>query len=175
MAKGRKTETPSSNGSENEMIATVRGLAAVVTEHSLSELIVDKDGTTITLRRGAISVPVQMHASQPVHHVTHHAPASMSHAHHEASAPAPVAAPINDKSHVVTSPFVGTFYRRPNPDSPNYVELNERVEKGQVLCIVEAMKLMNEIEADVSGTVLAVLAEDGSPVEYGQPLFKIVP
>jgi acetyl-CoA carboxylase biotin carboxyl carrier protein len=88
--------------------------------------------------------------------------------------PAPAApAPVDDKSHAVTSPFVGTFYRKPNPDSQVYVSLNEKVEKGQVLCIVEAMKLMNEIEADVSGTVVAILVEDGSPVEYGQPLFKI--
>jgi acetyl-CoA carboxylase biotin carboxyl carrier protein len=73
----------------------------------------------------------------------------------------------------VTSPFVGTFYRKPNPDSPAYVSMGDKVEKGQSLCIVEAMKLMNEIEADVSGTITAILAEDGAPVEYGQPLFKI--
>jgi len=73
----------------------------------------------------------------------------------------------------VTSPFVGTFYRRPNPDSPNYAAVHAKVEKGQVLCIVEAMKLMNEIEADVAGTVTAILVDDGAPVEYGQPLFKI--
>jgi acetyl-CoA carboxylase biotin carboxyl carrier protein len=75
----------------------------------------------------------------------------------------------------VTSPFVGTFYRRPNPDTSPYISLNERVEKGQVLCIVEAMKLMNEIEADAAGTVVAILVEDNQPVEYGQPLFKIAP
>jgi acetyl-CoA carboxylase biotin carboxyl carrier protein len=78
-----------------------------------------------------------------------------------------------DKHHVVTSPFVGTFYRRPNPDSPNYVSVHDKVDKGQVLCIVEAMKLMNEIEADVAGTIAAILVDDGAPVEYGQPLFKI--
>ncbi|HEX8110788.1 MAG TPA: acetyl-CoA carboxylase biotin carboxyl carrier protein, partial [Kofleriaceae bacterium] len=100
-----------------------------------------------------------------------------------ASAPAPspggaAAAPAEapaaaDKHHIVTSPFVGTFYRRPNPDSPNYVSLHDKVDKGQVLCIVEAMKLMNEIEADVAGTIVGILVEDGAPVEYGQPLFKI--
>jgi acetyl-CoA carboxylase biotin carboxyl carrier protein len=88
-------------------------------------------------------------------------------------AAASAAAVIDDKSHVVTSPFVGTFYRKPNPDSPTYVSLNDKVDKGQVLCIVEAMKLMNEIEADVAGTVIGILVEDGAPVEYGQPLFKI--
>ena len=66
-----------------------------------------------------------------------------------------------------------TFYRRPNPDASEYVKLNDKVKKGSVLCIIEAMKLMNEIESDVAGTVLAVLAEDGAPVEYDQPLFKI--
>jgi acetyl-CoA carboxylase biotin carboxyl carrier protein len=100
-----------------------------------------------------------------------HAPAAHAPAAHAAPAAAPV---VDDKSHVVTSPFVGTFYRKPNPDSPNYVAMGDKVDKGQVLCIVEAMKLMNEIEADVAGTITAILVEDGSPVEYGQPLFKIV-
>ena len=71
----------------------------------------------------------------------------------------------------MTSPFVGTFYRKPNPDSAPYVSLSDRVQRGQVLCIVEAMKLMNEIEADAAGTVKAILVENGQPVEYGQPLF----
>ena len=82
---------------------------------------------------------------------------------------------IDDKANLVTSTFVGTFYRKPNPDSPAYVSVNDKVDKGQVLCIVEAMKLMNEIEADVAGTVVAILVEDNAPVEYGQALFKILP
>ncbi|MCE9571526.1 MAG: acetyl-CoA carboxylase biotin carboxyl carrier protein [Deltaproteobacteria bacterium] len=154
----------------DDILETVRGLAAVVSEHNLSELIIDRPGSTITLRRGAPAVTMAMPA---------YAPAPMP---GYAPAPAPAvasaaaaAAPVDDKSHAVTSPFVGTFYRRPNPDAASYVEVNQRVEKGQVLCIVEAMKLMNEIEADISGTVIAVLSEDGSPVEYGQPLFKIAP
>ena len=80
----------------------------------------------------------------------------------------------NDPSlHIITSPIVGTFYRSPNPESPVFVNVGDRITKGQVLCIIEAMKLMNEIEADVAGTVIAILAEDGASVEYGQPLFKI--
>ena len=75
----------------------------------------------------------------------------------------------------MTSPFVGTFYRAPNPESPAFAEVGARVKKGQTLCIVEAMKLMNEIEADVAGTVAEVYAENGKPVEYGQRLFRIVP
>ena len=75
--------------------------------------------------------------------------------------------------HVLTSPIVGTFYAAPSPDSPPYVEIGGRVEKGQVVCIVEAMKLMNEIEADVSGTVSSVVPDNGDPVEFGAPLFVI--
>ncbi|HEX4418407.1 MAG TPA: acetyl-CoA carboxylase biotin carboxyl carrier protein [Kofleriaceae bacterium] len=142
-----------------------RGLAEVVAEHNLSELILDTKDVTLTVRRGApAGHTVQVAASQPTHFAL------------PAHAPAPVAAApvIDDKAHVVTSPFVGTFYRKPNPDSPNYVSLNDKVNKGQVLCIVEAMKLMNEIEADVGGKISAILVDDGAPVEYGQPLFKIV-
>jgi acetyl-CoA carboxylase biotin carboxyl carrier protein len=75
--------------------------------------------------------------------------------------------------HVVTSPFVGTFYRTPAPDQPAFVEVGTQVRKGQVLCIVEAMKLMNEIEAEVAGRVAEVLVENGQPVEFGQALFRI--
>ena len=141
-----------------------RGLAEIVAEHNLSELIVDTRDVTLTVRRGGTAVAV------------HAAPAPVYAAAPVAAAPVAAAAPaavVDDKAHVVTSPFVGTFYRRPNPDSPNYVAVNEKVDKGQVLCIIEAMKLMNEIEADVGGTVTAILAEDGASVEYGQPLFKI--
>ena len=70
-------------------------------------------------------------------------------------------------AHVVTSPFVGTFYRSPSPDAEPFVEVGDRVREGQVLCIVEAMKLMNEIEADVAGTIVEILVENGQPVEYG--------
>ncbi len=140
-----------------------RGLAEIVAEHNLSELILDTKDLTLTVRRGGALVA----APAPVY-----APAAVA---APAAAPAAVAAPaVEDKSHIVTSPFVGTFYRKPNPDSPNYVSVHDKVDKGQVLCIVEAMKLMNEIEADVAGTVTAILVDDGAPVEYGQPLFKIL-
>jgi acetyl-CoA carboxylase biotin carboxyl carrier protein len=87
------------------------------------------------------------------------------------AAPAPKAEP--KPGHVVTSPFVGTFYRTPAPDQPAFVEVGSNVRKGQVLCIVEAMKLMNEIEAEVAGRVAEVLVENGQPVEFGQALFRI--
>jgi len=74
---------------------------------------------------------------------------------------------------IVTSPFVGTFYRAPSPDAPPFVEVGQSVRKGQTLCIVEAMKLMNEIEAEVAGKVAEIFVENGQPVEFGEPLFRI--
>jgi acetyl-CoA carboxylase biotin carboxyl carrier protein len=91
-------------------------------------------------------------------------------------APAAQAAPPpapEPKGHQLKSPMVGTFYRAPSPGSPPFVEIGQSVTKGQTLCIIEAMKLLNEIESDASGTVKAILVENGQPVEYGQPLFTI--
>jgi len=89
------------------------------------------------------------------------------------TAPAAVAVGNEEGVTVVTSPFVGTFYRAPNPDAPPFVEVGAQVKPGQSLCIVEAMKLMNEIECEVSGTVLEVLVENATSVEFGQALFRI--
>jgi acetyl-CoA carboxylase biotin carboxyl carrier protein len=94
-----------------------------------------------------------------------------------ASAPAPAAAPAGEsrdagqEGHVVKAPMVGTFYRSPSPDAKVFVEVGHAVKEGDTICIIEAMKLMNEIEADASGVVKAILVENGQPVEYGQPLF----
>jgi acetyl-CoA carboxylase biotin carboxyl carrier protein len=174
MAKQGKKDV---NGAdEHELVSMARGLAEIAAAHNLSELIVDTKETTLTIRRGGgvslgmpmampMPVPTALPAPMPTSAPTPHAPPAV--------APVAALAAIDDKAHVVTSPFVGTFYRKPNPDSPAYVALNDKVDKGQVLCIVEAMKLMNEIEADVAGTVVGILVEDGAPVEYGQPLFKI--
>ena len=86
---------------------------------------------------------------------------------------APVATAPEPKGHALKSPMVGTFYRSPSPGAPSFVEVGQSVSKGQTLCIIEAMKLLNEIESDVAGTVKAILVENGQPVEYGQPLFLI--
>ncbi|MCI0669888.1 MAG: acetyl-CoA carboxylase biotin carboxyl carrier protein [Myxococcaceae bacterium] len=108
-----------------------------------------------------------------------HAPVPMA-APFAAPAPTPAAAPapaaaVQKPGQLVTSPFVGTFYRAPAPDQPNFVELGALVKKGQVLCIVEAMKLMNEIESEMAGKVTEVLVENGQAVEFGQALFRIEP
>jgi acetyl-CoA carboxylase biotin carboxyl carrier protein len=87
--------------------------------------------------------------------------------------PAATSAPVEEALHEVKSPIVGTFYESPSPGTPPFVKIGDQVEVGQVLCIVEAMKLMNEIEADVAGEVVKRIATSGQPVEYGQPLFAI--
>jgi acetyl-CoA carboxylase biotin carboxyl carrier protein len=89
------------------------------------------------------------------------------------AAAAPAAPPPVPEGHVVKSPMVGTFYRSGSPGAPSFVEVGQTVKAGETLCIIEAMKLMNEIEADASGTVKEVLVENGQPVEFGQPLFVI--
>jgi acetyl-CoA carboxylase biotin carboxyl carrier protein len=94
-------------------------------------------------------------------------------AHGAASPAAELAAEMEEKLHEVKSPIVGTFYESPSPGAPPFVKIGDQVEVGQVLCIVEAMKLMNEIEADVAGEVVRRIASSGQPVEYGQALFAI--
>ena len=92
----------------------------------------------------------------------------------QAPAGAPSApAPAEQAGHALKSPMVGTFYRAPSPGAPSFVEVGQAVSKGQTLCIIEAMKLLNEIESDMAGTIKAILVENGQPVEYGQPLFLI--
>ena len=140
-----------------------RGLAEIVAEHNLSELILDSKELTLTVRRGGTAVAVQALPPAPIYAPPVAAPAAVPAA----------AAPAAEKAHVVTSPFVGTFYRRPNPDSPNYVAVHDKVDKGQVLCIIEAMKLMNEIECDYDGDIVAVYVENAQPVQYGERLFAI--
>jgi acetyl-CoA carboxylase biotin carboxyl carrier protein len=159
---------------ENPTIELARQLAVIVDSHSLTELVMDTPELTLTLRKGrlgepmAAPSPVAMPAAPPV------APPAPSAARAQ-TVPPPAPAKAEPDYHVVTSPFVGTFYRSPSPDADSYVVEGQRIEKGQVLCIVEAMKLMNEIEADASGVVAAILVQNAQPVEYGQPLFRIAP
>jgi acetyl-CoA carboxylase biotin carboxyl carrier protein len=90
-------------------------------------------------------------------------------------ASAPVASAPADNGQTVTSPIVGTFYRAPSPDADAFVQVGQHVNAGDTLCIVEAMKLMNEIESDVTGTITKILVENGQPVEYNQPIFLVKP
>jgi acetyl-CoA carboxylase biotin carboxyl carrier protein len=114
--------------------------------------------------------------SQTLQPVAYHAPeAMMAAAPAAAAAAAPAAAPAAPvvQGHAVKAPMVGTFYRSPNPGSAPFVDVGQTVKEGDPLCIIEAMKLLNEIEADKSGVIKEILVENGEPVEYGQPLFVI--
>ena len=131
----------------------------------------------LNVKRGPDGVPVSYVAPAPVQSP---APAPASTATAPAVAPSPVAAPVEAApapavatGTPVKAPIVGTFYSAPSPDNPPYVKVGDRVEVGQVLCIIEAMKLMNEIESEVAGTVKQILVKNAEPVEYGQTLFII--
>ena len=119
-------------------------------------------GGVVTMVPAALPAPAVMTAAAPGGVV---APASAP------ATAAPAAADAAQEGHVVKAPMVGTFYRSPSPDAKAFVEVGHAVKEGDTICIIEAMKLMNEIEADAGGTVKAILVENGQPVEYGQPLF----
>lgn len=141
----------------------------------LIELLEESDINEIEIKEGEESVRISRTSSITVP-VAAPAPAAVA----APVAAAPVAAPAAETSaepvlegHVVRSPMVGTFYRSPSPGAPSFIEVGKQVKAGDTICIVEAMKMMNQIEADKSGTILAILAEDGQPVEFDQPLVTI--
>jgi len=118
-------------------------------------------GGVVSVSPGPVPAPSAPVAAAP-------RPAAASAAAAAAAAPE---APLAIEGHVVKAPMVGTFYRSPSPDAKAFVEVGQAVKEGEVICIIEAMKLMNEIDSDAAGTVKAILVENGQPVEYGQPLF----
>jgi acetyl-CoA carboxylase biotin carboxyl carrier protein len=140
----------------------LKKLIDLVQESGIAELEITEGEEKVRISRSGGSV--QTAVSGP------HQPAMT--AAPVAPAAAPAAAP-QPEGHVVKSPMVGTFYRSPSPGAKVFVEVGQTVNAGETLCIIEAMKLLNEIEADASGTVKAILVENGQPVEYGQPLFLI--
>jgi len=155
-------------------LGDIRSLAKVVNQYDLTEIEIESGGERLRIRRDRTNgaVPGVIAVGQPEAGPVRLAPGA---------APAPVAAPVSesekpsDGSVLITSPFVGTFYQAPSPESPPFVEVGQTVKKGQVLCIVEAMKLMNEIEAETSCKILEVLAQNAEPVEFGQALFRVFP
>lgn len=143
----------------------------------LIELLEESGIDELEIREGEESVRISRHsksvAAQPVYAAAPAPTAAPAVAPAAEAGEAPAAAPKLNGT-VVRSPMVGTFYRAPSPTSPNFVEVGQTVKKGDVLCIVEAMKMMNHIEAEVSGVIESILVENGQPVEYDQPLFTIV-
>lgn len=146
----------------------LKTLIDLVAESSISELeITEGEGKVRIVKEDNRPLAAPAVAVAPVQQPLPPAPAA------DASAAAPSPAEASSRGHTVKSPMVGTFYRAANPESANFVEPGSKVKVGDTLCIIEAMKLLNEIEADQAGTVTAVLVENGQPVEFGQPLFVI--
>ncbi|MEB2623434.1 acetyl-CoA carboxylase biotin carboxyl carrier protein [Pseudomonas sp. YuFO8] len=146
----------------------------------LIELLEESGIDELEIKEGEESVRISRHSKTPAQQ--YYAPAPMpapaaapvaTAAPAAAAAPAAPAAPVLNGT-VARSPMVGTFYRKSSPTSPSFVEVGQTVKKGDTLCIVEAMKMMNHIEAETSGVIESILVEDGQPVEYDQPLFTIV-
>jgi acetyl-CoA carboxylase biotin carboxyl carrier protein len=150
----------------------IRRIVELMNEHGLTHFDLTKKDFHLKLKKGAdfddlrgllAAMPTQAPAYAP-------APAAPAAAAPAASASAAV--PVAEGAEI-TSPMVGTFYQKPAPDAPNFVEVGSAVSVGQTLCIIEAMKVMNEIKAERSGTIIACVAEDGTPVQYGDVLFRI--
>jgi acetyl-CoA carboxylase biotin carboxyl carrier protein len=143
----------------------LKKLIDLVEASGIAELEITEGEEKVRIAKSIAGAPMMMH----------HAP-QMMHAPAPAAAPAVAAAPAEDampEGHIVRSPMVGTFYRAPAPGSKNFAEVGQSVNAGDTLCIIEAMKLLNEIESDQGGVIKAILVENGQPVEYGEPLFVI--
>ena len=152
-------------------IKDLKTLIKMVTETDITEFEMESEQEKIIIKRGHSEVVTYTAAPN-------YAVAPVQTAAPVATAPAPVAAPVaavaaSEIGEVITSPIIGTFYSSPSPESDPYVKVGSIVEKGQTLCIVEAMKLMNEIEAEFKCKVVEILGENAKPVEYGAPLFRV--
>ena len=153
----------------------IQELVKMINKSNIGELSIEEKDFKVTIKQKRDQV-TQVVSSAPVYAAAPtHAPAPTPVAAPAAvaSAPAPVAAASNLIT--VKSPMIGTFYRRTSPDKPNLVEVGDEISLGKVVCIIEAMKLFNEIESEVKGTIVKVLVDDNSPVEYDQPLFLVEP
>ncbi|MEK0447641.1 MAG: hypothetical protein RLZZ399_2962 [Verrucomicrobiota bacterium] len=148
----------------------IKELIALIRKNDLSEFSLEQEGFKITLKRGADYVPVT--TGSPIPLVA--APTALPPA--SSALPTPNAssgAAPTPEGREIPSPMVGTFYSAPSPDSPPFASVGQQVTPDTTICIIEAMKVMNEIKAETSGTIVEVLAENGKPVQYGQPLFRI--
>ncbi|KXJ57426.1 MAG: acetyl-CoA carboxylase biotin carboxyl carrier protein [Neptuniibacter pectenicola] len=148
-------------------IRKVKKLIELLEESNINEIEIKEGEESVRISRGAAQQVVAPYPTAPMPAPVAAAPVAAAPA--EAVSDAPITA-----GHVVQSPMVGTFYSAPSPSSPAFIEVGKTVKAGDVICIVEAMKMMNQIEADKSGVIEAILVEDGQPVEYDQPLVTIV-
>jgi len=151
----------------------IKELVQFLKEEDITEFELERGDVKVRIKRGGAEIP-----QPPTDRIiaVHPAPAPPMQAPTPVAVPPPAAGSepkVEESLHMVRSPIVGTYYESPSPGSPPFVKPGDSVEAGQVLCIVEAMKLMNEIEADVSGEIVKCLVKNGQPIEYGQELFAI--
>ena len=170
--KSEKKDSTNSNMKTSE----IRDLIDFISQSGLNEVNIETKELKLHVKREPDQKVLKSSAA-PVMAMPAHAPVAPA-----ASAPAPAPAPKAEKpaastgkSVEIKSPMIGTFYRSANPDSPPFVSVGDKVSKGQTVCVIEAMKLFNEIESEVSGTVVKVLVENANPVEYDQVLFLVEP
>ena len=156
-------------------IKEIQNLIKFVAKSGASEVKLEMDDIKITIRTGSESDTTIVH-QVPAAQIPQMAQPIAPLAPAEAAAPV-AAAPADEDSKYITikSPIIGTFYRKPSPDKPLFVEVGQTIAEGDVLCIIEAMKLFNEIESEVSGKIVKILIDDSSPVEFDQPLFLVDP
>lgn len=140
----------------------------------LIELLEESGIAEIEIHEGEESVRISRQGRQPAQ-VGYHPPVEAPPVDAVAGAPTAETSAPAEEGHVITAPMVGTFYSSPSPDSPAFFEVGQSVAAGDVICIIEAMKIMNQIECELNGTVARILVENGEPVEYGQPMFVIKP
>lgn len=149
---------------------TIEALIDLATAKNLSELTVEADDQKVTIKTAAAAVAAPMVATVPAAAAISPTPEKPA----EAASPKPEGIASSPSNwYKVTSPMVGTYYKAPSPEAPAFVEVGDTVSVGQTLCIIEAMKLMNELESEVSGVVRKITAQNGSPVEFGQVLMEI--
>lgn len=156
----------------------IEALVKFISNSKVDEVLIEKKDFKINIKKhkkenkvvsvAAAPAPVQVTAPAPVAAAPQPTPAK------ESAAPAPAETPATNLIEI-KSPMIGTFYRKSSPDKPAFVEVGDKVEAGKVVCIIEAMKLFNEIESEVSGKIVKVLVDDATPVEYDQPLFLVEP
>ncbi|ALF11479.1 acetyl-CoA carboxylase biotin carboxyl carrier protein [Parageobacillus thermoglucosidasius] len=170
-------------------IQEIRELIRLIDQSGIEEFVYEHDGTKVHMKKPAAVAPVQAVVAPAVEQEQVVKPAAAAEEVKPQAPTQPVAPPTEAKPqeppkqevkntenlHKITSPMVGTFYAAPSPDAPPYVKVGDKVKTDTVVCIIEAMKLFNEIEAEVNGEIVEVLVENGQLVEYGQPLFLVKP
>jgi acetyl-CoA carboxylase biotin carboxyl carrier protein len=173
-----KKSTHSAEVSGRWQLKEIQELIDLLIDREVAEFEMEKDGMRVRILRRNSSPAAGQSASDPVSEppapAGEDAPVAPA-SHHERALTEPAANESAEGQHILKSPIVGTFYSATSPESPPFVVAGDIVQVGQVLCFIEAMKLMNEIEAEVAGEIVRVYAENGQPVEYGQPLFAIKP